>query len=269
MSGEISAWTRLGVKLSNQRATLKEVGLRNWFRMKVIPVFTKLSGSTRMGRLTLPTGHSLFFRPISSDRYVFHQIFIEREYSCFDDLDRPDLIIDCGANVGYSSGYFLSRFPSCSVIAVEPDPENFKMLERNLAQFGNRARAIRAAVWSHSSRLKIKESTYRDGLEWAFQVSECKPDEESSVEAVDIGALLRESGHERISLLKMDIEGAEAVVFSSEYEPWIDLIDNIAIELHDDTVFGDARRVFATAISGRGFKTSSSGELTVCRRSSG
>jgi hypothetical protein len=42
--------------------------------------------------------------------------------------------------------------------------------------------------------------------------------------------------------------------------------DAIAIELHDDTGFGDARKLFAEAIHNEHFEISHSGELTICRR---
>src|SRR5262245_51635214 len=74
--------------------------------------------------------YPLFGRRSSSDVEVFHQVFIEREYKCLDDLSDVGLIIDCGANVGYSSAYFLSKHPTSRIIAVEPDPDNFAMLRR-------------------------------------------------------------------------------------------------------------------------------------------
>jgi len=43
-------------------------------------------------------------------------------------------------------------------------------------------------------------------------------------------------------------------------------VDAIAIELHDDTVFGKGTEAFFTAIEGLGFDVSHSGELTVCRK---
>ncbi|MFO0892156.1 MAG: FkbM family methyltransferase [Isosphaeraceae bacterium] len=270
MRSVLSLPARLWSKLANQGAIIGQLGVVNWFRFKLLPLLPVPSGGRGMGSLTVPgTDHPIYFRNRSSDRFVCHQIFIEREYACLDDLTHPGLILDCGANVGYSSAYFLSRFPDCSVIAVEPDPGNFEVLELNLAPFGSRARTVRAAIWSHPTGLKISESKYRDGREWSCQVAECGPEEDPTVIAVDIPTLLRDSGRERISLLKMDIEGAEAVVFSRGYESWIDLVDNIAIELHYDSPFGDAPRAFHDAIAGRGFATSRSGELTICRRPAG
>jgi len=55
-------------------------------------------------------------------------------------LSNADLIIDAGANVGYSSVYFLSNFPNCRVIAIEPDGDNFASLQKNLAPMASELR---------------------------------------------------------------------------------------------------------------------------------
>jgi FkbM family methyltransferase len=210
--------------------------------------------------------YPLYARPRTSDLQIFNAIFAEGEYRHLEDLRDVRLVIDCGANVGYSSIYFLSRFPECVVIAVEADPENYEILRRNLSPYRERAKAIHAGVWSHQTNLKISDVPYRGRQECSRQVVECGPDESSSFPAVSIGELLEGSGYDRISLLKVDIEGAEAVVFAANYEYWIDRTDNIAIEIHDDAGFGDARGSFARAIAGRGFSMSHSSDLTFCRR---
>ena len=210
--------------------------------------------------------HPVCVRADTSDSDVFRQIFIEREYACLDDLIDVRLVMDCGANVGYSSVYFLSQHPGCQVVAVEPDSGNFAVLQRNLAPYPDRAKLIQAGVWSHATRLAVSQDRYRDGREWSKQVRECGPNEAADIEGVEIGTLLAASGHERISLLKMDIEGAEAVVFSGNCQSWLNKVDAIAIELHDDSVFGNASEVFFAAISGQGFQLSHRGELTICKR---
>jgi FkbM family methyltransferase len=206
--------------------------------------------------------HPMLCREGSSDFRSFHQIFIEREYSCLDDAADPQLIIDCGANAGYSAAYFLSRFPRSRVIAVEPDPDNYAFLQRNLAPFGDRVRAIRAGVWSHPTPLKMSEIKYGDGMEWSREVRECKEGEADGLPGVNVGAILQESASSRLSILKVDIEGAEKVVFGSNYESWIDRVENIVIELHDQ----ECRKVFQRAMEGRPFQVSQCGELTVCKR---
>ncbi len=71
--------------------------------------------------------HPVRCRPNTSDVEVFKQIFAWREYRCLDDVHDASLIIDCGANVGYSAVYFLTRYPNARVIAVEPDADNFSV----------------------------------------------------------------------------------------------------------------------------------------------
>lgn len=203
-------------------------------------------------------------RPNTSDINVFDQIFVGREYRCLDTVADASLIIDCGANVGYSSAYFLSRFKNAYVIAIEPDPQNFAILRENLRPYGNRSEAICSAVWSHPASLALSEESFGDGREWSRTVRVAREGERPMMTAIDIGTLLSQSGHERISILKIDIEGAESVVFASNFDSWIGRVDNLVIELHSD----ECRAIFMKAIEGEGFLLSQSDELTVCRRSS-
>jgi len=253
--------------LRREWRSFTNLGLPSWIRYQVQT--RRIRRNPQAEPFLLTSRHArypLLCRAGSSDFDVFYQVFVAREFSCLDDLDRPGLIIDCGAYVGYASSYFASRFPGSDVIAVEPDQENFQLLVQNLEPFGPRVRPIRAGVWSQPTSLKIDAERYRDGREWSHLVRECDPRDPASLPAVDIGGLLQESGHDRVSILKMDIEGAEAVVFATNYEHWIDLVDVLAVEIHQDSTFGDARAAFSRAIDGRGFSTSRSGELTVCRR---
>lgn len=210
--------------------------------------------------------HPLWCRWGGSDYFVFNQIFRHPEYACVAGLPRVELVIDCGANAGYSAAYFLSRYPQCRLIAVEPEPGNFALLQRNLAPYGERAKPVHAGVWSHTADLVLVQEKYGDGLKWSKQVRPCREGEKADFKGVDIGSLLDSSGFDRISLLKVDVEGAEAVIFGENFEAWLDRVDAIAIELHDDSMFGQATDVFHAAIQDRGFQVSHSGQLTVCRR---
>jgi FkbM family methyltransferase len=193
---------------------------------------------------------------------VYQQIFIEREYSCLDEYSSSGLILDCGANVGYSAAYLLSRYPQATLVAVEPDDDNYRVLQANVARFGARARTIRAGVWSHPCGLKVERAGYGDGREWAIWVREVEPNEVPDVDAVDIQSLLKDSGFSRISILKMDVERSERAVFSSGYQEWLPHCDAIVIELHDQ----ECEELFFRAIGDQAFAISKCGELTVCLR---
>jgi FkbM family methyltransferase len=203
----------------------------------------------------------VYVRYASSDLDVFEQIFVKQTYRCLLDIRKPNLIVDCGANVGYSSVYFLNKFPEAHVIAIEPDPGNYSMCQKNLGAYGERVTLLRAGIWTHDAPLIVCRGQYRDGREWAVQVRECQTGETPEVYGRDIGTVLGQTRFQAIDILKVDIEGAERAIFSGRRHTWLDQVCNIAIELHDTT----CEAVFFTAMSGYRYDLSRSGELTVCK----
>jgi len=223
--------------------------------------------STGAVRVATPLAdHPLELRKGTSDPLVYAQVFIEDEYGPFATDAIEGLVIDCGANVGYSSALFLSRWPRCTVVAVEPDPDNFRMLVDNLRPYGSRAVLVHGGVWNKTGRLALSSAHYRDGDFWARQVVPASSEVRDSFPAFDIPSLMALARADRVALLKVDIEGAEAIVFDETCSRWIHAVDRIAIEIHDDTSFGDCREIFAAAIAAEGFTVAHSGELTLCRR---
>lgn len=206
--------------------------------------------------------YPLLCRVNTSNRWAFGQVFVRQEYGSLPADLHPKLILDCGANVGYTSVYFLTRYASSRVIAVEPDLHNFQILQRNLAPYGERALAIHAAIWSEATHLKLCSAQEANMGEWAFWVRECQPDETPDVQAVDIQTILSDSGFSQIDILKIDIEGAETQIFSQNYGGWIDKVETFLIELHGP----EAESVFRSTLDKRPFHFSQMGEVTIARR---
>lgn len=207
----------------------------------------------------------LSLRPGTSDQLVYQQIFVDQEYLSLDGHDVEGLVIDAGANVGYAAAWFLSRFPRCRVVALEPDAANFSVLEANLRPYEGRADARRVALWSEVGTLALRDEPYRDGADWSRQVRPATAEDDDRVPAIDPGTLADQLGADRIALLKVDIEGAEAVVFGAGADRWLPRVDRIVAELHDDSVFGPASAVFFRAL-GADFTVRRRGERVVCVR---
>ena len=185
--------------------------------------------SARPRRLSLPGAPAaLLVRPGSSDLPTFEKVFVDQEYNF--DLPglEPELIIDAGANVGYASLFFVRRFPKARVVAIEPEAENFKMLTDNTRAYPQ-VQPLQAALWNRPARMAIANP---DAESWEFQVREAEGGS-GGLRAVTIPELLKMAGCKRVSVLKIDIEGAEKELFSSGYEEWLGLVDLIIIELHD------------------------------------
>ena len=147
-------------------------------------------------------------RPGTSDKGVFGQIFIDREYRCLDGLLNVSTILDCGANVGYSAAYMLSRYKTARLFAVEPDSANLAVLKRNIAPYADRATCLHGAVWDRETTLQFDEATVGVGDEWGRQMKEGS----GNVIAFDIPALMKLADFSRVGLLKIDVEGAELAV---------------------------------------------------------
>lgn len=199
----------------------------------------------------------------SSDPYVFEQMFICEEYSCLRELNEPSLVLDLGANVGFSSAYFLSVFPKARIVAVEPDERNLACCKANLSPYGERVMLLHGAVWSRTATLRLLRGTFGDGREWATQVGELSEDERTSggVQAWDVGSLIDMSGGSTVDLLKIDIERAELSVFGESADSWLHRVRNICIELHGK----DCEEVFFAALKDFDYELGHSGELTICR----
>ena len=75
----------------------------------------------------------IHYRLYTSDINVLEKIFLSGEYDCVGSEVEPKFIVDCGANIGCASVYFLNRYPNASVIAIEPDSGNFEVCQWNIA----------------------------------------------------------------------------------------------------------------------------------------
>jgi hypothetical protein len=125
---------------------------------------------------------------------------------------------------------------------------------------------LHAAVWPTDARLTVYDGGYRGGGAWTRQVRVCQ-EGPGDVDGITIGALLDAAGDAARVIVKIDIEGAEKPLFEADTS-WLERVEALAIELHDDSVFGRASDAFAKAITGHDFEVSRSGELTICRRAS-
>src|SRR4051794_1523575 len=112
----MSSLSSVANRLVLYRKLISALGLRGFFERGWAHHFGNSYVHTRRA------AEPLFVRRNTTDMWTFDQIFVDHEYRCIDHLKNIRTIVDAGANVGYSSAYFLSRFPDVRIIAVEPDP---------------------------------------------------------------------------------------------------------------------------------------------------
>lgn len=233
-------------------------GLR-WFFAKA---FVRLPG---VGRHITSIRPPVLDHPVSvrmfphSDDYVFDQVFIAREHEPLREIEEPRIILDLGANVGYTSALFASRFPRARILAVEPDPGNFRLCTDNLRPYGSRVQTLLGAVWGCNARLSLARGLFGDGRDWAIRVQEPVNPGDAEVDAWDMPALLDLTGEEVVDLVKIDIEGSESEVFAGNTD-WLSRVRNICIELHGR----HCEEIFFRALRGYDYDRILCGENTLC-----
>lgn len=171
--------------------------------------------------------HPIYARAGTSDPFVLQDVLIRYLYNCYEPKRSPSLIIDAGANVGYSSLFFLNKFPHAHLVALEPDSANCQVAKLNLAPYERRVDLLQLGMWPERAFLKVSgDSAY------ALHVSVVPPGSAYDCEGIDPMSLLRQIGQSRISIFKCDIEGSEVVLFQGDYLEWLGVTDCLMIELH-------------------------------------
>ena len=170
-------------------------------------------------------------RLASTDWLVLEEIYLQGEYGLVRDVVKDArMIVDLGANVGFSLRYWQKLFPDAHVIAMEPDAGNCRICLQNLrmANLGAQVTLLQAGAGPRRGRGQL---TNGDG-EWSFRVVEAPPGGQAPVELLPLSEVLATYANGRtVDLLKCDIEGAEQQLFR-HCESWIGRVAAIAVELH-------------------------------------
>ncbi|MGN6802740.1 MAG: FkbM family methyltransferase, partial [Ginsengibacter sp.] len=211
-------------KIAFQYKTYRQFGMTAvWF------LFRSKFKQNRLKNISI-TGSTakLSLRNFDTDVKTFFQIFYAKEYD-MEIINEPLFIIDCGANIGLSAVFFAIKYPKAKIIALEPDSENFKVLQSNTSSFPN-VICLHKAVWSKNVLMEIIDMGTGN---WGFQTVEATKTSANAVEATTIDDMMATYRFNCIDILKIDIEGAEKELFRKNYENWLYKTKLITIELHD------------------------------------
>lgn len=207
--------------------------------------------------VTIPgTEHKVSLRTGTCDIILYYDIFLKEGYGKIK-LENVETIIDCGANIGLASVFFLIQYPDAKVIALEPDPVNFGICQNNLKQFGSRAVVLNSALWHENCAVKINPTNRGT---WASTVAPAtEKADKTSIRAFDMQTIMQKHNLKEIDMLKIDIEGAEEAVFSSCNLGWLDKVKCLQIECENI----QTKDVFVNAVSPRGFELSRFSEIMI------
>ena len=185
-----------------------------------------------------PCKHPFSLRVPSTDVRTYKQLFYYGEYE-FSVDHPPTTIVDAGANIGLASLYFATMFPNAKIIALEPEKNNFELLKKNTRPYPNII-PIQAALWDKDEPLDLNDP---GSGEWGFMTGKGGENVRHSVPGLCVETLMKQFNLDHIDIFKIDIEGAEKEVFS-QTQSWIDQVNALIIELHEDKKKGCMRSFY-------------------------
>jgi FkbM family methyltransferase len=223
-------------------------------------IFRQKRKSAKLLRFNYPKNfrHPIYLRRGASDFPVFESVMVQRCYDINYGLS-PEIIFDCGANIGLTTVFYANRFPEAKIIAIEPETDNFQLLKKNTEHYPNIC-LYQAGLWNKPASLKIEDHGYGA---WGFMVSEVPEGSPGAIKAVCITELMHQQRCEKIDILKIDIEGSEKELFESNYDAWLPKVKTLVIELHDRMREGAALSFFK-ALTKYNFRLAVKGENLIC-----
>ena len=178
-------------------------------------------------------GITVTLRKGTTDFKVFDEVFVECAYApCVARLPAnlgQVTLIDLGANIGLSAQFLSLALNVAEIIAVEPAPDNFRVLAENLRRAGlaNRSIALRAFAGAELGCAELHDSG--NGA-WGKRMGPLSDTGTPVLPLAEIAALVKTRAP---IVLKCDIEGGERQLFL-HIRDWEHLIHYIFLELHTE-----------------------------------
>lgn len=186
-------------------------------------VYRQLLAEKMVSRNFLFKGRKMEIVDAESFLFMHQEIFLNGTYNFSAENGAP-FILDCGANIGMSVIYFKELYPNSEILAFEPDPRIFEVLNRNMKSFDlNSVTILNNAVCSHDGVMAF----YSQGSDAGRLKNAPEIADKINVDGVRLSKFIDRS----IDFLKIDIEGAEYEVLE-EIKEKLEFVKNIFIEYH-------------------------------------
>jgi len=163
----------------------------------------------------------------------YNEMFVDKKYDCYE-LDKMDTVFDVGANSGLFSLLAMKKGAK-KVYAFEPNQKSLANL-KSLTE-GLNVEVIEKAVYTKDEDLVFyidPNNTTIGSISEDHIITNGSKVEKITVPAVSLKTFFEQNNIDRLSLLKMDIEGAEYDIIENLEPEVFEKIDNFLIEYHDN-----------------------------------
>lgn len=143
---------------------------------------------------------------------------------------QPRTILDIGANIGFFSLYAIERWRGARLVAIEPEPGNFKRLEQNLCS--TRAQNVRCVQCAAAGQSGTEQLFLRQEAGWHSLYGE-DTSNALTVNTLSLDDIFERYALTRIDFLKIDCEGAEYAILGAAEPMLCEKVGFVAMEYHE------------------------------------
>lgn len=162
----------------------------------------------RIRQITGPDGKPFFYPDEEGIKPYVDSVLFGVDYpDPFPGEYFAETILDIGAHVGSAARLFKARYPNARVIAFEPNPISFGILERNLEGVSD-IELVRAGLSDSNGITKLFAGRY-SSMQASMLPNEENTAEHVQVDCINAAEALVSRGIERVSIIKLDAEGYE------------------------------------------------------------
>jgi FkbM family methyltransferase len=217
-----------------------------------------------------PNGLEIYHHAAAETNYVYREVFQDRVYFRHGiDLASGETVFDIGANIGLFTLFVKESFKDARVYAFEPSPAIFRVLEANVARYGDSVSVYACGIadrpgkatftfYPHYSIMsgfhagsEQDRETLRAGIMSRLREQETDPadiqdksldrmvkialgqKQEFVCQMRTVSDLIDEARVQALGLLKIDAEGSELDVLAGIRDEHWGRIRQIVIEIHD------------------------------------
>ena len=177
--------------------------------------------------------HEFRARPVDVHGSVISVLVLREYHELLEFLPRDEdlVVVDAGANVGAFALFLKAEFPTARVVSVEASPVTYGLLADNVRRSGwTDWSAYHCALWDHDGTIAFAHDSLASANSSVVGEGDSAKTG-SPVPARRLDGLIDEVfPARRISLLKLDIEGAEERVLQSVAS--LSMVDSVVIEVH-------------------------------------
>jgi FkbM family methyltransferase len=151
---------------------------------------------------------SIFIESIV-DLAALKEVFLMEEYK-WSPIDDPKVIVDLGAHFGDTSLYYHLKFPKARIFAIEPAPNTFKRLLKNIEGIPE-ITPVQAGIAKKKgvAKLNIVPSSLGNSFK-----DRAETKESIEVPVHSLRSLFEDLNIPKADIIKFDIEGSEQDLFS-------------------------------------------------------